>query len=94
MLFLLFQLGNDRYVLEASRVVEVVPLLALKQLPQAPEGVAEFRTQACSGERATRLSVPDALALAQGATLVRARLIFEGDVTTPWFTPDGAVAPT
>ena len=40
MLFLLFQLGNDRYALEASRVVEVVPLLALKPLPQAPKGVA------------------------------------------------------
>ena len=40
MLFLLFQLGKDRYALEASRVVEVVPLLELKQLPQAPNGVA------------------------------------------------------
>jgi len=40
MLFLLFQLGNERYALEASRVVEVVPLLALKRLPQAPRGVA------------------------------------------------------
>ncbi len=40
MLFLLFQLGNDRYALEASRVVEVVPLLDMKQLPQAPRGVA------------------------------------------------------
>ena len=40
MLYLLFQLGNDRYALEASRVVEVVPLLALKPLPQAPQGVA------------------------------------------------------
>lgn len=40
MLFLLFQLGNDRYALEASRVVEVVPLLDMKQLPQAPKGVA------------------------------------------------------
>jgi chemotaxis-related protein WspB len=40
MLFLLFQLGKDRYALDASRVVEVVPLLALKQLPQAPRGVA------------------------------------------------------
>ncbi len=40
MLFLLFQLGNGRYALEASRVVEVVPLLALKPLPQAPKGVA------------------------------------------------------
>jgi chemotaxis-related protein WspB len=40
MLFLLFQLGRDRYALEASRVVEVVPLVALNQLPQAPKGVA------------------------------------------------------
>ena len=40
MLFLLFQLGNDRYVLDASRVVEVLPLLELKQLPQSPKGVA------------------------------------------------------
>jgi chemotaxis-related protein WspB len=40
MLFLLFQLGKDRYALDASRVVEVVPLVALKQLPQAPKGVA------------------------------------------------------
>jgi len=40
MLFLLFHLGNERYALQASRVVEVVPLLELKQLPQAPKGVA------------------------------------------------------
>ena len=40
MLFVLFQLGKNRYALEASRVVEVVPLLALKPFPQAPRGVA------------------------------------------------------
>ena len=40
MLFLIFQLGNNRYALEASRVVEVVPLLTLKQWPQAPPGFA------------------------------------------------------
>jgi chemotaxis-related protein WspB len=40
MLFLLFQLGKERYALQASRVVEVVPLLELRQLPQAPKGVA------------------------------------------------------
>lgn len=40
MLFLLFHLGNDRYALEANRVVEVVPLLALRRIPQAPQGVA------------------------------------------------------
>ena len=40
MLFLLFQLGKDRYAIEARRVVEVVPLLELTRLPQAPSGVA------------------------------------------------------
>ncbi len=40
MLFLLFQIGNDRYALEARRAVEVVPYLALKKIPQAPTGVA------------------------------------------------------
>jgi chemotaxis-related protein WspB len=40
MLFLLFQLGEDRYALDAGRVVEVVPLLELKRVPQAPKGLA------------------------------------------------------
>jgi len=40
MLFLLFQLGQDRYALEASQVVEVLPFLQLKRLPQAPPGLA------------------------------------------------------
>jgi chemotaxis-related protein WspB len=48
MLFLLFQLGKDRYALEASEVAEVLPLVELKRLPQAPPGVAgifNFRGQ-------------------------------------------------
>ena len=40
MLFLLFQVGDDRFALDATRVVEVVPLLDLKEIPQAPRGVA------------------------------------------------------
>lgn len=40
MLFVLFHLGKDRYALEASRVVEVVPLLELKRFPQSPRGMA------------------------------------------------------
>ena len=40
MLFVLFHLGTERYALEAQRVVEVVPLLALKKIPHAPRGVA------------------------------------------------------
>jgi len=40
MLFLLFQIGADRYGLEARRVVEVVPRVELKKIPRAPAGVA------------------------------------------------------
>lgn len=40
MLFLLFQLGQQTYALEASQVVEVLPLLGLKQMPHSPAGVA------------------------------------------------------
>jgi chemotaxis-related protein WspB len=40
MLFLLFQLGPDRYAIEAQRAVEVVPLLDLKRIPHSPPGVA------------------------------------------------------
>jgi chemotaxis-related protein WspB len=40
MLFLVCQMGRERYAVEASRIVEVVPLVSLKRLPQAPKGVA------------------------------------------------------
>jgi chemotaxis-related protein WspB len=40
MLFLLFQLGNDRYAIEAARVIEILPFVNLKSLPHAPCGVA------------------------------------------------------
>lgn len=40
MLFVLFQLGDDRYALDASRLLEVLPLVRLKQIPQAPRGIA------------------------------------------------------
>lgn len=40
MLMLVFQLGKDRYALETSHVVEVVPSLVLRKLPRAPEYVA------------------------------------------------------
>lgn len=39
MLFLQFQLGGDRYLLDVRDVVEVLPPLAVKQLPRAPEAV-------------------------------------------------------
>lgn len=40
MLHLIFQLGDDRYALATDRVVEVLPLLHWKELPQAAPGVA------------------------------------------------------
>ncbi|MFL9927348.1 chemotaxis protein CheW [Herbaspirillum lusitanum] len=40
MLFLLFQIGRDRYALEASQVAVVLPLTRFKQVPGAPLWVA------------------------------------------------------
>lgn len=40
MLFLLFQLGDDRYALDARQVVEVLPLVALRRVPLAPPALA------------------------------------------------------
>lgn len=40
MLMLLFYVGDERYTLSGRRVVEVVPLVALKKLYHAPEYVA------------------------------------------------------
>src|SRR4051812_9926135 len=40
MLFVLFQVGNDQYAIPASRVIEVLPLVHFKRIPQSPPGVA------------------------------------------------------
>ena len=39
MLFILFQVGQDRYALSARRIIEVLPLMNLKRVPCAPVGV-------------------------------------------------------
>lgn len=40
MLLVLFRLGNDCYAIDAREVIEVLPLVNLKKIPQAPVGVA------------------------------------------------------
>lgn len=40
MLMLLFYVGDERYALDSKKVVEIVPLVALKKLHHAPEYVA------------------------------------------------------
>lgn len=40
MQFLIFHLGQDRYGLRTRHLVRVLPLMALKQLPQAPACIA------------------------------------------------------
>lgn len=40
MLFLLFHIGNDRYVIDARQVAVVLPLLVIKRIPLMPSGVA------------------------------------------------------
>jgi len=39
-LFLLFQLGQHRYALDTGRIAEVLPLVAITTIVQAPAGVA------------------------------------------------------
>ena len=46
MLFLLFELGTGRYALDASQISEVLPVVAVRAVPQAPPevtGVFNFR---------------------------------------------------
>src|SRR6187551_1705243 len=40
MLFLLFELGADRYALDVDRVLEVLPLVRIKTIPRSSPGVA------------------------------------------------------
>lgn len=40
MLLLLFRVGPDRYAIDTSEIVEVLPMVEWKQVPQVPQGVA------------------------------------------------------
>lgn len=40
MLFLLFQVGGERYALDAGQVAEVLPLVNIRRIPQSAPGVA------------------------------------------------------
>jgi chemotaxis-related protein WspB len=39
MLFLLFELGNDRYALDVRQIAEVLPLVTVTRIPRAPQGM-------------------------------------------------------
>jgi chemotaxis-related protein WspB len=39
MLFLIFELGPDRYALPAAQIAEVLPVVRIKRVPHAPAGV-------------------------------------------------------
>lgn len=38
MLFVVFQLGDDRYALDAGQIEEILPLVSIKPIPGAPHG--------------------------------------------------------
>jgi chemotaxis-related protein WspB len=40
MLFLLFQVGRDRYALDVRQIAEVLPMVAITRIPLSPRGVA------------------------------------------------------
>jgi chemotaxis-related protein WspB len=44
MLFLLLELGNDRYALDVRQIAEVLPLVEVKQIPQAPPAITGLFT--------------------------------------------------
>jgi chemotaxis-related protein WspB len=64
-LYLIIQLGGDRYALEASQVMEVVPLVRLKTLHGAPPGAAGLMNF-----RGTPLPVVDLSLMATGASAI------------------------
>lgn len=73
MLFLLFQLGDDRYALNTADLVEVLPMVKLKALPQALPGVAGAFTY-----HGTPVPLIDLAALALGTpsrTLMSTRIL-------------------
>ncbi len=37
MLFLLFEIGKERYCLEVSRIIEITPVVLFKKIPHTPE---------------------------------------------------------
>jgi len=39
MLFLIFELGKDRYALDVRQIAEVMPLVGVKQVPRAPQAM-------------------------------------------------------
>jgi chemotaxis-related protein WspB len=39
MLFLVFELGNDRYALDVRQIAAVLPLVGIKQVPRAPQAM-------------------------------------------------------
>ena len=48
MLLLLFEVGSNRFGIDASEIVEVIPLVSLKNVPHAPDcvaGVFNYRGQ-------------------------------------------------
>jgi chemotaxis-related protein WspB len=40
MLFLVFELGTDRYALDVRQIAEVLPLVGVKEIPMAPTGMS------------------------------------------------------
>ncbi len=40
MLFLVLQVGDDRYALDVRQIAEVLPLVAVSAIPRAPDGIA------------------------------------------------------
>lgn len=80
---IVFSVGHDRYALPAADLIEVLPLLTLKQMPQTPPWVA-----GCMNYRGNPVVVVDATSLMTGEpsrVMVSTRILL-----TPVRRRDGA----
>lgn len=73
MLFLLFELNQDRYVLDIAQVVEVLPLVDLKEIPQSIPGVAGIFNY--RGEAVPVVDVSEMLLARPSARILSTRLV-------------------
>lgn len=81
MVFLLFQMGRERYALDFREIAEVLPLLALKRIPQAPPGLAgvfDYRGAPVPAIDLTQLAVGRAAEHKLGTRIVLAHYRADG----------------
>jgi chemotaxis-related protein WspB len=86
MLLLLFEIGNERYALDANHIIEIVPLVKLKKIPSAPDYVAGLMNYRGKGTSVIDLNQRETAAPSEDAFSTRIIMIkypFNGKGSRP-----------